>query len=177
AQYFANYSIPAIRIRIFKTTGPGKLGDVCSDLAKRAVEIEMGIRPPSMAVGNLVNRRSIVDVRDLVQALWLSAKYCKAGEVYNIGGDDIYSVQELVDAIRAQLGLSFDVDQRPELMRPCDELTIAGDNAKFRSRCAWTPKIRLATTLRDMLEWWRARLAGAVLPGPRQETTPVRNLG
>src|SRR5262249_18886198 len=31
AQYFANYSMPTVRIRIFNTTGPGKIGDVCSD--------------------------------------------------------------------------------------------------------------------------------------------------
>ena len=43
AQYFANYKIPCVRIRIFNTTGPGKLGDVCSDLARRAVEIELGL--------------------------------------------------------------------------------------------------------------------------------------
>src|SRR5579863_2265590 len=44
AQYFANYAFPAIRIRIFNTTGPRKIGDVCSDLTKRTVEIELGIR-------------------------------------------------------------------------------------------------------------------------------------
>jgi GDP-4-dehydro-6-deoxy-D-mannose reductase len=177
AQYFENYAIPAVRIRIFKTTGPGKLGDVCSDLTKRAVEIEMGIRTPTMVVGNLANRRSIVDVRDLVRALWLSIEHCKAGEVYNLGGDDIYSVQEVLEAIRAQTGFSFDVEQLPELMRSCDEPATAGDNAMFRSCCAWTPRIRLATTLRDMMEWWRTRLAGVTLPGPRAETVRVQSLG
>jgi nucleoside-diphosphate-sugar epimerase len=177
AQYFANYSIPAIRIRIFKTTGPGKLGDVCSDLTKRAVEIEMGMRPPLLAVGNIENRRTIVDVRDLVQALWLSAEHCRAGEVYNLGGDDSYSVGEIIEAIRAQLTLNFDVDQRPELMRTCDERIIAGDNAKFRSCCTWTPKIRLEATLRDMLEWWRVQLAVPAQPQPQQEMARVHNLG
>ena len=62
-------------------------------------------------------------------------------------------------------------------MRSCDEPVTAGDNAKFRSRCAWAPKIRLATTLHDMLEWWRARLAGVVLPGPRAESARTHNLG
>src|SRR5271156_2429112 len=109
AQYFANYAIPAIRIRIFKTTGPGKLDEVCSDLTKRVVEIEMGIRPPSMPVGNLTNRRSIVDVRDLVQALWASADHCKIGEVYNLGGDDVYSIREVIEAIRSQVTSRFEV--------------------------------------------------------------------
>jgi len=175
AQYFANYAIPTIRIRIFKTTGPGKLDEVCSDLTKRAVEIELGIRPPSMPIGNLTNRRSIVDVRDLVQALWLSVEHCVIGEVYNLGGDDVYSVKEVVEAIRTQVITTFEVEQRPELMRSCDEPITASDNVKFRSRCAWKPRIRLAATLRDMLDWWRIQLAGAASPGSRQEVARVHH--
>jgi GDP-4-dehydro-6-deoxy-D-mannose reductase len=156
AQYFANYAMQAIRIRIFKTTGPGKQGDVCSDIAKRAVEIEMGIRcSPIMEIGNLTTRRTIVDVRDLVRALWLSADHCKAGEVYNIGGDDAHSVQELVELMGELANIEFKVEQRRNLMRSCDEAVVAGDNTKFRSSCEWTPKIPIRTTLRDMLDWWR----------------------
>ena len=177
AQYFTNYSIPAIRIRIFKTTGPGKLDDVCSDLTKRAVEIEMGIRSPKMAVGNLANRRSIVDVRDLAPALWQAALHAQAGEVYNLGGDDVFSVQEVIDAIRTQVAFDFEVEQQPELMRSCDEPVTAGDNAKFRSRCNWTPKIHLTTTLCDMLEWWRARLADVSAPEARLETARAYKSG
>jgi len=161
AQYFANYAIPAIRIRIFKTTGPGKLDEVCSDLAKQAVEIEMGIRPPSMHVGNLISRRSIVDARDLVEGLWSSAEHCEFGEVYNLGGDDVYSVADIVEAVRVQVGIAFKSEQRPELMRACDEPVTTGDNSKFRSRCAWEPRIRLAETLRDMLDWWRTQLSAS----------------
>jgi GDP-4-dehydro-6-deoxy-D-mannose reductase len=175
AQYFANYAIPAIRIRIFKTTGPGKLDEVCSDLTRRAVEIELGIRPPSLPVGNLTNRRSIVDVRDLVQALWSSADHCKAGEVYNLSGDDVYSIQEVIEAIRSQVTFRFEVEQRPELMRSCDEPVTAGDNAKFRNCFAWEPQIRLATTLRDMLEWWRIRLKGVASPASQEEVARVHH--
>jgi len=176
AQYFANYAIPAIRIRIFNTTGPGKLGDVCSDLTKRVVEMEMGLCPPSLAVGNLQNRRTIVDARDLAHALWSSAERCRAGEVYNLGGDIVYSVEELIAVLRAQVDFSFDVHQRPELMRACDELIVAGDNTKFRSCCVWQPAIPLAHTLRDMLAWWRLRLAGDVPRLTRHESTHLQNL-
>lgn len=162
AQYFSTYAIPTIRIRIFNTTGPGKLGDVCSDLTKRAVEIEMGIRPPSMPIGNLTSRRSIVDARDLVRALWLSVEHCLIGNVYNLGGDDVYSVQGVVEAIRTQVAIPFDLEQRADLMRSGDEPAIVGDNGKFRTRCTWIPAITLAAMLHDMLGWWRIRLAGAL---------------
>jgi nucleoside-diphosphate-sugar epimerase len=177
AQYFANYAIPTIGIRIFKTTGPGKLDEVCSDLTKRAVEIEQGIRPPLMPVGNLANRRSIVDVRDLVQGLWSSADHCKFGEVYNLGGDDVYSIQEVIEVIRSQVTFGFEVEQRPELKRSCDEPITAGDNSKFRSCCSWEPQIRLATTLRAMLEWWRIQLTGSASPSSRREVAHVHHSG
>src|ERR1700691_2010498 len=98
AQYFANYKIPCVRIRIFNTTGPGKLGDVCSDLAKRAVEIELGTRTPSLMVGNLT-RRAIIDVRDLVRGLWMSADCCVLGDVYNLGANKIYSIKSVIETI------------------------------------------------------------------------------
>lgn len=158
AQYFANYAMPTVRIRIFNTTGPGKLDDVCSDLTKRAIEIEMGGNP-SMRVGNLNTRRAIADVRDLVRGLWLAPDHCEMGDVYNVGGNSIYAVQEIIDAIRAQVKVPFTLQQDPALMRACDEPVIAGDTTKFRARSNWAPQIDLQTTLRDMLNWWRRKLA------------------
>ncbi len=161
SQYFVNYSIPTVRIRIFNTTGPGKIGDVCSDLTKRAIELEMGIEHRFLKVGNLITRRAIGDVRDLIGALWISAERCELGEVYNVGAEYIYSVQDVIDAIRSQMEIQFEVQQEPTLLRPSDEPVIAGDTTKFRSRCDWKPEIPLSVTLRDMLNWWRNRLAGA----------------
>jgi GDP-4-dehydro-6-deoxy-D-mannose reductase len=158
AQYFVNYSIPTVRIRIFNCTGPGKVGDVCSDLARRAVEIELGLRPPSLKVGNVHTRRAIIDVRDMVRALWLSAGHCEAGEVYNVGADQIYSVQELIEVIKSHSGVNFREEQDPALIRGCDEPVIAGDTTKFRSCSGWAPEIDLVGTLQDMLDWWRTRL-------------------
>ena len=161
AQYFANYSMPSVRIRIFNTTGPGKTSDVCSDLTRRVVEIELGIQTPTLRVGSLTNRRAIIDVRDLVRGLWLSAERCAAGEVYNLGADRIYSMQEVIETIRVHARVAFSIRQDPALMRGCDEAVIAGDITKFRSCSGWTPEIELAATLRDMLDWWRGRLTSA----------------
>jgi GDP-4-dehydro-6-deoxy-D-mannose reductase len=159
AQYFSNYSLPSIRIRIFNTTGPGKLGDVCSDLTKRAIEIELGIRPPFLMAGNLTTRRALIDVRDMVRALWISAERCERGEAYNVGGSQIYSVQEVIDMIRARVKTGFTVEQDPALIRACDEPVIAGDVSKFLKCSGWAPEIELTRTIQDMLDWWRTRLA------------------
>jgi GDP-4-dehydro-6-deoxy-D-mannose reductase len=159
AQYFANYSIPSIRIRIFNTTGPGKQGDVCSDLTRRAVEIERGLRVPSLRVGSVTKRRAIVDVRDMARALWLAGTgLCDAGDVYNVGGDRIYAVQEVIDIIRRRVRSTFVLEQDPDLLRACDEPIIAGDITKFQNCTGWKPEIELSQTVEEMLDWWRQRL-------------------
>lgn len=172
AQYFSNYGLPGVRIRIFNTTGPGKEGDVCSDLTRRAVEIELGIRPPTLLVGNLTTKRAIMDARDLVRGLWLATEHCVPGEVYNVGGDRIYSVQEVIDVIRLAVPVEFRVVQETTLIRQCDEPVIAGDTSKFRSCTGWTTKVDLSQTLRDLLDWWRGELNGP----PAARVYPESNL-
>jgi GDP-4-dehydro-6-deoxy-D-mannose reductase len=178
AQYFTNYSIPCVRIRIFNTTGPGKVGDVCSDLTKRAVEIEMRCRPAQLLVGNLTSRRAILDVRDLVRALWFSAERCETGDVYNVGGSQVYSVRELIKAIGAKTDAAFEIEQDPSLMRGCDEPVIAGDISKFQRRTGWTQQIDLTETLGEMLEWWRNRLTpGLAFRSFQLERQPLDSRG
>ena len=122
----------------------------------------MGIAQRFLKVGNLTARRAIGDVRDLIGALWVSAERCELGEAYNVGAEYIYSVQEVIDAIRSQVTVEFEILQDPALLRPSDEAVIAGDITKFRSRCDWKPEIHLSATLKDMLDWWRKRLSMAV---------------
>jgi GDP-4-dehydro-6-deoxy-D-mannose reductase len=164
-QYFANHGIPTVRIRIFNTTGPRKRDDVCSDFTKRAVEIELGMRRSPMMVGNLTTRRAIIDVRDMVRALWLAADHGTYGEVYNVGSSHIYSGQELVDVIRPLIDVPFTLEEDPALLRTCDERVIAGDATKFQRCTGWKPEIGLNLTISDMVEWWRNHLAPAAASG------------
>jgi len=157
AQYFANYKIPCVRIRIFNTTGPGKLGDVCSDFARRAVEIELGLRPPSLRIGNLT-RRAIIDVRDLVRGLWMAPDCCEPGDVYNLGATRIYPLQDVIAIIREHVRQPFSLETDCALVRNCDEPVIAGDITKFQACSGWKPEIDLQRTLRDILDWWRTQL-------------------
>jgi GDP-4-dehydro-6-deoxy-D-mannose reductase len=175
AQYFENYAMPTVRIRIFNTTGPGKIGDVCSDLTRRAVEIELGIRRSPLIVGNMTSRRALVDARDLVRGLWLAAERGAPGDVYNVGGSDNYSVEEVIEAIRAQVTTTFDIQQDPALLRTCDERVIAGDVTKFHRCSGWKAEIGLKQTLHDMVDWWRARLASAAASGEPEVRTQMQS--
>lgn len=172
SQYFANYGIPTVRIRIFNTTGPGKRDDVCSDFTKRAVEIELGLREAPMMVGSLTTRRAIIDVRDMVRGLWLASENGTYGEVYNVGSSNIYSGEELVAAIRPHIKVPFTLEQDPALLRTCDEPVIAGDITKFHRCSGWKTEIDLSQTIGDMVQWWRTRLGAAPITSQSTITLP-----
>ena len=95
-QYFQSYGLPVIRTRGFNHTGPRR-GEVfvTSSFAKQIVEIEKGKKEPVIHVGNLDAQRDFNDVRDIVEAYWLSLEKGERGEVYNIGSDKEITIKNL----------------------------------------------------------------------------------
>jgi GDP-4-dehydro-6-deoxy-D-mannose reductase len=158
-QYFKNFGIQSIAVRIFNTTGPGKTNDVCSDLTKRIVEIAKGINSEKrLRVGNLLSRRAITDVRDIINAFDLALDKATIGEAYNLSGEKVYQIQEIVDILRDLINMDFDVYQDPKLLRPTDEPIIYGSSKKFQYETNWKQTIPLKQTLNDMLVYWQSIL-------------------
>ncbi len=154
-QYYKNFGIRSIAVRIFNTTGPGKTKDVCSDLTKRLVEISKGINTEKkLRIGNLGTKRAITDVRDVIRAFDLALERATVGETYNLSGQKVYEVREIVDFLRGLVSFNFEVWQDPDLLRPSDEPIIYGCSQKFQSDTGWSAVIPLKETLGDMLDYW-----------------------
>ncbi len=160
-QYFVNFGVPAVRVRIFNTTGPGKTGDVCSDFVRRIVQIEKGFSPPVLKVGNIDTRRDIMDVRDCVRGLHLALETGEAGQVYNICGGRIFRISELLDSmLEMAVVKNIRVECDESLLRPSDEPIILGDNSKLYQQTGWQPEIPIEQTIQDMFQYWRASSSG-----------------
>ena len=156
-QYFKNYGIDTTRIRIFNTTGPRKVNDVCSDFSKRIALAEKG-SINKIKVGNLDTKRAFMDVRDLINALFLATQKCESGEVYNICGTKAYKIREILDELLDLTDIKPEIFQDSALMRPTDEPVIMGDITKFVKATGWKQTITLEKTLQDMLDFWREEL-------------------
>lgn len=154
--YGLKYALKIIRVRPFFITGPGKVGDVCSDLARRIVALERTRAKPVIDVGNVNVVRDFVDVRDAVDALALIAERGVAGEVYNICSGQGRSIADVIAAYRRIAGLAFETRVSPALVRPIDEMIKVGDASKLRS-LGWVPRMALDETFHDILEYWRGK--------------------
>jgi len=155
-QYFKNFNIPSIAVRIFNTTGPGKTNDVCADFTKRLIEIEKGLnKEKKLLVGNLETKRAITDVRDIINAFDIALEKATTGEVYNLSGKKVYQIGEIVEMLKKLVDFEFSVEIDKKLIRPSDEPIIYGDSSKFKEETGWRQEILLEKTLKDMLDYWR----------------------
>lgn len=159
-QYFQSYGLRAIRTRGFNHTGPRR-GQVfvTSNFAHQIASIEAGLQPPVIRVGNLEAVRDFTDVRDMVRAYWLAVVHGKPGEVYNIASGTGITIQELLDRLLAMSTAEVRIEIDPERLRPSDVEILVGDSSKFRADTGWQPEIPFEQTLRDILDYWRERLA------------------
>jgi GDP-4-dehydro-6-deoxy-D-mannose reductase len=158
-QYFQSYGLKAVRTRGFNHTGPRR-GEVfvSSNFARQVARIEAGAQEPVLRVGNLDSVRDFTDVRDVVRAYWLAATKGKPGEVYNIATGHGITIRAMLDQLLALARVEVDVQTDPERLRPSDVEVLIGDSSKFRADTGWEPRIPFAQTLRDLLDYWRARV-------------------
>ena len=160
-QYFLDYKIPAVNLRLFNTTGPGKTNDAPSDFVRQLVRIKKGLQPPIIEVGNLKPRRAFLDVNDTVRGFYLAAVRGKRGEVYNLCANRTYQIGELLNAAIRLSGVKVEVRRAPHLMRPSDEKIIFGSTRKFFKDTGWRPMQSIEQTLCSMLEYWDFALSDA----------------
>jgi GDP-4-dehydro-6-deoxy-D-mannose reductase len=157
-EYFLDHNIPAVNIRLFNTTGPGKTSDAPSDFVRQLVRIKKGLQSPIIEVGNLEPRRAFLDVNDTVRGFYLAALKGKRGEAYNLCATRTYRIRELLHTAIRLSGVKAEIRPVARLMRPSDEKIIFGSTQKIRKDTGWKPLNSVEQTLKSMLDYWDAVL-------------------
>jgi GDP-4-dehydro-6-deoxy-D-mannose reductase len=153
-EYFLDYKIPAINVRLFNTTGPGKTNDALSDFVRQLMRVKKGLQPPTINVGNLNPRRAFLHVDDAVRGFYLAALKGKPGEAYNLCAARTHQIGEVLQIAIALSGLKVEIRSTASLMRPSDEKIIFGSTKKIRKHTGWTAMFSVKQTLESMLEYW-----------------------
>jgi GDP-4-dehydro-6-deoxy-D-mannose reductase len=153
--------LPFFITRAFSHTGPrrGRNFSISSD-AYQIARITKGLQEPVINVGTLSSKRVIMDVRDCVKAYHLLMQTFTPGEAYNVGGDTVHSMGEVLDMMLDMRGLAGKVEKRIDhtLVRPIDIPVQICNTEKCRKLTGWKPQIRLAKTLEDLLAYWDAKI-------------------
>ena len=144
------YNIPAISLRLFNVYGPrsrtsGAYGAVFGVfLAQKLAE------KPYTIVGDGKQTRDFTFVSDIAAAFIAAAESDVSGEIINIGSDNTYSVNRLVEL------LDGDVVHIPK--RPGEPDCTWADISKARKLLNWKPKVSLeegVDIVLDNIDFWR----------------------
>ncbi|RIK43794.1 MAG: GDP-mannose 4,6-dehydratase [Chloroflexi bacterium] len=158
-QYWNSHHLPTVRVRSFNHIGPGQSDDfVASAFARQIAEIEAGLRPPVVAVGNLEAERDFTDVRDIVRAYWLAINHGEPGQVYNVGSGEARRVRWLLDTLLSMAQAQVELAVDPARLRPSDVPVSVCDRRRLTAATGWQPEIDLRNSLLDLLDDWRRQV-------------------
>lgn len=168
SQYAAGYGLWVVRVRPFNHIGPRQSPRfVTASLARQLAEIEAGRREPTLQVGDLSARLDFTDVRDVARAYNLVLERGDRNGVYNVCSGKGIEVGEVLQRLVGMVRGPVRIEADPERVRAMDIPTKIGDPGRIRAATGWSPTFDLDTTLRDLLDYWRARVAGRATSGLR----------
>lgn len=167
--FWRRYALPVIEARPFNHIGPGQaLGFVVPDFASQLAEIRLGLREPSISVGNLSAERDFTDVRDVVRAYQCLAEKGKPGEKYIICSGQAVPIHYILNVLVEIAGVGLEITYDPERMRPSDTPVLVGSYDRIARDTGWRPQIHIRQSLVDAFDDWLVRLKreGVDAPAP-----------
>jgi GDP-4-dehydro-6-deoxy-D-mannose reductase len=157
--YWATRGLKVIRTRAFNVIGPRQSQNlVGSAFAKQIAEIELGVRPPVIEVGNLDAQRDFVDVRDAMRAYQLALEFGEPGEVYNICSGQAHSIRAILELLLSICKIKgIEIRQDSSRFQSADVPIQFGDHSKVEHKLGWQPEISFEQSVQDLLNYWRER--------------------
>jgi len=144
------------RTRAFNVSGPGEPpSQVCSAIARQIAQIEAGLLPPKLLVGNLDTERDFLDVRDLARGLIAVMDRGVPGKIYNVCSGSGMPIRRLLNMLLELAESRIEVQIDASLVQDDDVKRVVGDPTRVREDTGWRPRIEMGQTLADLLAYWR----------------------
>lgn len=155
--YFRSYGMKIIRTRMFAYLNPRRTDLFATSFARQVARIEAGLQA-DLTHGNLDSIRTLIDVRDAMEAYWLTILYCEPGQVYNIGGQTTISVGDFLELLKKHARCPIPSRVDPALLRPSDVTLQIPDVSRFVSATGWKPRYGFEDSVTYLLDYWRCRV-------------------
>lgn len=151
--YYKSWGLRVIITRAFAYINPRRKDLFASAFAHQIVQIEKG-KKDYLSHGNLDSIRTIIDVRDAMEAYWVACDKCEIGEAYNIGGHDTLTVGEFLEQLKKHTKPFLAIPDK-SLFRPIDVTKQIPDISKFETTTGWEPKYTLNDSIKWLLDTYR----------------------
>lgn len=157
--YQQSYGMNIVIARSFSQTGPRKfVGLFDSSWCFQVARMEKGLQEHKLKVGLLTTTRTFCDSAEMVKAYHLFMNQGTSGDLYNICGNAVLKMSDVVELLRTLTDIKFEVVQDPARMRPTDVEFLKPVCDPFKQRFGWEPNKPYIESLRDLLNYWRHRI-------------------
>lgn len=161
--YTKTYGLKTVLVRLFNQHGPRQQQTIVpAAFAKQIALIEAGLQEPVIYHGNLNAKRDFTDVRDTVRALVMLAHKAThnkhiLGKAFNIasGKKHFYSIKQILTMLLAMSRMPIQTRIDPKRMRKAEIQAVLGSYQRLHAATGWRPRISIAKTLRNSLNYWR----------------------
>jgi GDP-4-dehydro-6-deoxy-D-mannose reductase len=113
-------------------------------------------------VGDLSPFRDFLDVRDICAAYAACLRpdlVIPDGMILNIASGQPRRIGDVLDQLLRQAGVAAEIETNAALLRGADIPMAIGDASRARALLGWEPVIPWETTIADVIEDWRQRVA------------------
>lgn len=152
--YFMGFQMPVVITRMSTYINPRRSDLFATAFAMQVARIEAGLQV-ELVHGNLESTRTILDPRDCASAYWLALEKGIPGEVYNIGGDKIVTVGELLDVLKQKAKCPIPSRLDPNLLRPSDTTLQVINSKKFVEQTGWKQQYTFEESVEYLLDHCR----------------------
>ncbi len=143
--YHKQYGLPYTALRYFTVYGPRQRPDMGFHRFMKAAVLDQ----PLTIYGNGDQTRDFTYISDLVEGNIKAMNYTKHGTVFNLGGVETASVNDVITTIQRLSGKKLRLSYLPE--QPGDPFTTRGDISLARKELGYDPIVSLDE---GMTEQW-----------------------
>jgi GDP-4-dehydro-6-deoxy-D-mannose reductase len=162
---------PIVILRPANQNGPRQhSGLAASAFARQIALAEAGMAEPIVRHGRLDSERDFLDVRDMAEAYARALAIPSTG-TYNVGTGQAVAIGDVLATLVGLARVPIRTEVDPARVRP-GPARLAVDATRFRERTGWTPRIALADSLRDTLDYWRATIRTHAAVGGQRAPHP-----
>jgi len=153
--YARRHGLHVVVTRAFNHTGPGRqAASAESAFARRIVAVERG-QADHVPHGNLSAVRNFTDVRDVTAAYRIAVE--QPPGIWNVCSPQSRSLRDVMGMLAGMSSVPCAVLKEAQGLGAADRGAFPAVSADKLRAAGWAPRIPLAVTLRDLLEYWRGR--------------------